>query len=118
MIRTFFSRDRISNFELFDRHADQIIMKMKERLNKDGVPVDARDALPRFTPDTAMAPLFGKDVKTLSGDLPYSSTCNEYSPCKPPSNQFAFAQAKEHTFPRVTQILFTGRVLGGHISKH
>jgi len=32
MTRPFFSRDRISDFDTFERHADFAIKKMKERL--------------------------------------------------------------------------------------
>ena len=101
MTRPFFSKDRISDFELFDHHADQIITKMKERF-KDGVAVDFQDASSRFTLDTVTVFLFGQDVKTLSGGLPYPSTCKESSPRTCPSDQFAFAfvQAQEQTFLR------------------
>ena len=101
MTRPFFSKDRISDFELFDHHADQIIAKMKERL-KDGVAVDFQDASSRFTLDTTTVFLFGQDVKALSGGLPYPSTCKEPSLHTCPSDQFAFAfvQAQEHTFLR------------------
>lgn len=101
MTRPFFSKDRISDFELFDRHSDQVIAKMKERF-KEGIPVDIQDVLSRFTMDTATEFLFGQDVKSLSADLPYPSTYGKPSPRTHPSDQFAFAfgQAQEHTFPR------------------
>ena len=100
MTRPFFSKDRITDFELFDRHADQVIAKMKERL-RDGAAVNIQDALSRFTLDTATVFLFGQDVKTLSDDLPYPSTYKGPSHTRP-SNKFAFAltQAQEHTFFR------------------
>ena len=101
MTRPFFSKDRISDFEIFDRHADQVISKMKERF-KEGDAVDVQDVLSRFTMDTATEFLFGQDVKTLSGDLPYPSTCHKSSPRTHPSDQFAFAfnQAQENTAHR------------------
>ena len=101
MTRPFFSRDRVSDFELFDRHADQVITKMKERL-RDDVAVDVQDALSRFTLDTATVFLFGQDVKTLSDDLPHPSTYKGPSPRTRPSNQLvcALIQAQEHTFFR------------------
>lgn len=101
MTRPFFSKDRISDFELFDCHADQVIAKMKERL-KDGIAVDIQDAASRFTLDTATVFLFGQDVKSLSGDLPYPSTYKEPSPPTHPADQFAFAfvQAQEQTYLR------------------
>jgi len=101
MTRPFFSKDRISDFELFNRHVDHVIAKMKERF-KDGIPVDVQDVLSRFTMDTATEFLFGQDVKTLSGDLPYPSTYKKSSPRTHPSDQFALAfnRAQENTFPR------------------
>jgi len=101
MTRPFFSKDRISDFELFDRHADQVIAKMKDRF-KDGIPVDVQDVLFRFTMDTATEFLFGQDVKSLSGDLPYPSTYKKSSTRTHPSDQFAFRfnRAQENTFPR------------------
>ena len=101
MTRPFFSRDRISDFELFDRHGDQVITKMKERL-RDGVAVDVQDALSRFTLDTATVFLFGQDVKTLSDDLPYPSTYKGPSLRTRPSSQLvcALTEAQEHTFFR------------------
>ena len=101
MTRPFFSKDRISDFELFDRHADKVIVKMKERF-KEGIAVNVQDVLSRFTMDTATEFLFGQDVKTLSGDLPYPSTCKKPSLRTHPSDEFAFAfnRAQERTFPR------------------
>lgn len=39
MTRPFFTKDRISHFELFDRHAEDAIKQMKERF-AEGCPVD------------------------------------------------------------------------------
>ena len=102
MTRPFFSKDRISDFELFDRHADQVIAKMKDRF-QDGVPVDVQDVLSRFTMDTAMEFLFGRDVETLSGDLPYPSTYKKSSPRAHPLDQLVLAsnRVQENTFLRV-----------------
>ena len=100
MTRPFFSRERISDFELFDRHADQVIVKMKERF-REGIAVDIQDVSSRLTMDTATEFLFGQDVKTLSGDLPYPSTCKKSSRVHP-SDRFAaaFNRAQEYTFVR------------------
>ena len=107
MTRPFFSKDRISDFELFDRHADQVISKMKDRF-KEGIAVDVQDVLSRFTLDTAAEFLFGQDVKSLSGDLPYPSTCKKASPRTHPSDKFAFAfnRAQENMFLRVIYGIF------------
>lgn len=102
MTRPFFSRERISDFELFDRHADIAIEKMKERF-KEGIAVDIQDLLSRFTMDTATEFLFGQDVKTLSVGLPYPSIYNKSTLRAHPSDQFAtaFNRAQEYTLPRV-----------------
>ena len=102
MTRPFFSKDRVGDFELFDRHADQVIAKMKERF-KEGTPVDIQDAFSRYTMDAATEFLFGKDVQSLSGNLPYPSTHKRSSIDTHPSDRFAtaFNRAQEHTYFRI-----------------
>jgi hypothetical protein len=39
MSRPYFSRDRISDFDIFDRHAADTISRIKDRL-KEGYPVE------------------------------------------------------------------------------
>jgi len=70
MTRPFFSHDRISHFNIFDRHADHVITQMKSRL-RAGYPVDFQDAISRFTLDSATEFLFGKCVDSLSAGLVY-----------------------------------------------
>ncbi len=85
MTRPFFSRDRISHFDLFDEYAQTVVAKMKERFRM-GVAVDfqvrvkgcldikltgTQDLIQRFTLDSATEFLFGKSVESLSGVLPY-----------------------------------------------
>ena len=101
--RPFFNKDRISDFDVFDRHADQVIAKLKARFKED-IAVDVQDVLYRFTLDTATEFLFGQDVKTLSADLPYPSTYRGPNRRREhPSDRFALAidRAMEYTFPRV-----------------
>ena len=103
LTRPFFNKDRISDFEVFDRHADQVIAKLKARFKED-VAVDVQDVLSRFTLDTATEFLFGQDVKTLSADLPYPSTYRGPNRMwDHPSDRFAlsFARAMEYALPRV-----------------
>lgn len=60
MTRPFFSRERISDFELFGRHADDAISKLASRLS-EGEAVDFQDLVSRFTLDSAtefVSPLF------------------------------------------------------------
>jgi len=100
--RPFFSRDRISDFEIFDRHADSVIYKLKERFGH-GVSVNIQDLLSRYTMDTATEFLFGQDVKSLSGELPYPSTYRGHIPPRDhPSDRFtdAFNRAQRYVFPR------------------
>ncbi|KIL58254.1 hypothetical protein M378DRAFT_170840 [Amanita muscaria Koide BX008] len=68
--RPAFTRDRISDYEMFDRHAKTVISQIKKRL-KEGYAVDFQDLMSRFTLDTATEFLFGTCVHSLSAGLPY-----------------------------------------------
>ncbi|KAF8439739.1 cytochrome P450 [Boletus edulis BED1] len=70
MARPFFSIDRISHFDIFDRHAETTIALMKERF-RAGLAVDFQDAVSRFTLDSASEFLFGHCIDTLAAGLPY-----------------------------------------------
>ncbi|KAF5348211.1 hypothetical protein D9758_014646 [Tetrapyrgos nigripes] len=70
MTRPFFSKERISDFDVFDRHADEVIKLMKGRI-EEGHPIEFQDAVSRFTLDSATEFLFGKDVNSLGAGLPY-----------------------------------------------
>nr|AAX49400.1 cytochrome P450 monooxygenase pc-2 [Phanerodontia chrysosporium] len=70
MTRPFFTRERISHFDLFDRHADATMAKMKARL-AEGFAVDFQDLISRFTLDSATEFLFGQCVHSLASVLPY-----------------------------------------------
>jgi hypothetical protein len=79
MTRPFFSKDRISHFEIFDRHAADAIEQVKERM-RQGHAVDVQvrihttnphlvlivfqDVVSRFTLDSATEFLFGVFVLT------------------------------------------------------
>ncbi|KIJ32051.1 hypothetical protein M422DRAFT_783590 [Sphaerobolus stellatus SS14] len=69
--RPYFSKDRISHFETFDRHAEALFKKMKRRL-AEGEAVDFQDLVGRFTLDSATEFLFGSCVNSLDADLPYA----------------------------------------------
>ncbi len=71
MTRPFFSKDRISHFDIFDRHTEETIKLMKERL-RAGYAVDFQDVVSRFTLDSATEFLFGRCVRSLSAGLIYS----------------------------------------------
>ncbi|KAG1875454.1 cytochrome P450 [Suillus subalutaceus] len=83
MTRPFFNKDRISHFDIFDKHAEDAISQLKIRL-RDGYPVDFQDMVSRFTLDSATDFLFGKNVCSLSTGL-------IYPPSSPRSKDVAFA---------------------------
>ncbi|KDR74361.1 hypothetical protein GALMADRAFT_250232 [Galerina marginata CBS 339.88] len=92
MTRPFFSKDRISHFDIFDRHAAEALRQLKARL-RDGYPVDIQDLASRFTMDSATEFLFSQDVHSLDAGLPHP----HYSPLAStvahdhPANKFARA---------------------------
>ncbi|KDQ19554.1 hypothetical protein BOTBODRAFT_28130 [Botryobasidium botryosum FD-172 SS1] len=68
--RPFFTRDRISDFENFDRHAGAVIEKMKANFDA-GAAIDYQDMVARFTLDSAAEFLFGISVDSVaSAPLP------------------------------------------------
>ncbi|KAF9016963.1 cytochrome P450, partial [Hymenopellis radicata] len=90
MTRPFFSKDRISDFDNFERHTTSSIALIKARL-QEGHPVDFQDVVSRFTLDSATEYLFGKDVESLSAGLPYPPLSNIPNPIhfeNHPSNLF------------------------------
>ncbi|KAJ7459777.1 cytochrome P450 [Mycena latifolia] len=70
MTRPFFSRDRVSHFEIFDRHADLLIQLLKTRM-RTGYAIDFQDLVGRFTMDSATEFLFGSCVNSLHASLPF-----------------------------------------------
>ncbi|PCH42843.1 cytochrome P450 monooxygenase pc-2 [Wolfiporia cocos MD-104 SS10] len=70
MTRPFFSKDRISHFELFDRHAVTALEKMSDRF-RAGCAVDFQDLISRFTLDSATEFLFDSCVHSLHSPLPF-----------------------------------------------
>ncbi|KAF9236405.1 cytochrome P450 [Melanogaster broomeanus] len=93
MTRPFFTRDRISDFDIFEKHAEDTINQIKIRLG-DGYPVDFQDAVSRFTLDSATEFLFGKDVCSLSAGLiypPSSPLSKDPKFLNHPANRFARA---------------------------
>jgi hypothetical protein len=94
MSRQFFTKDKISHFDNFDRHADLAISKLRDRF-REGFAVDIQDLSCRFTMDSASEFLFGSDVQSLSADLSYPSTVKAARSRKVhPSDPFADAFQK------------------------
>ncbi|KAJ7099861.1 cytochrome P450 [Mycena crocata] len=79
LTRPYFSRDRISHFDTFDRHADLVISILQERTRND-YSVDFQDIIGRFTMDSATEFLFGVCVDSLKANIPYA-----YNVAFPPS---------------------------------
>ncbi|KAJ7592412.1 cytochrome P450 [Mycena floridula] len=99
MTRPFFNKDRISDFDIFDQHAEDAISQIKTRLSQ-GYPVEFQDAVGRFTLDSATDYLFGKDVRSLSAGLPYPPSVAGSGYVKDhPSNKFmtAFALGQHYS---------------------
>ncbi|KAJ7468614.1 cytochrome P450 monooxygenase [Mycena latifolia] len=65
MTRPFFSRDRISNLDIFARHSEDVLTIIR---STQGVPFDYQDVVFRFTLDSAAEFLFGVRVDSLRGD--------------------------------------------------
>ncbi|KAJ7208982.1 cytochrome P450 monooxygenase pc-3 [Mycena pura] len=104
LARPFFSRERISDFDIFDRHAQAALSLLKKRL-ADGYPVDFQDLSARFTLDSAAEFLFGRSVDSMSAGLPYpdsSPLANEPSFLNHPSNTYvrSFVQSQILTTQR------------------
>ncbi|KAG6908239.1 hypothetical protein DXG01_005632 [Tephrocybe rancida] len=69
MTRPFFARERISDFEIFERHTSRTLSLLSS-ISSSGQPSEAQDLYARFTIDAASEFLFGSNLDTLSGDLP------------------------------------------------
>ncbi|KAI9568647.1 cytochrome P450 [Boletus coccyginus] len=90
MTRPFFNKDRISDFDIFEKHAQDAIHQMKVRL-REGYPVDFQDVASRFTLDSVTEFLFGKDVRSLSAGIVYppsSPLFNDPTFLNHPANRF------------------------------
>ncbi|KAF5374312.1 hypothetical protein D9758_004630 [Tetrapyrgos nigripes] len=113
--RPFFSKDRISHFDIFDRHADDAIGQMKARFKED-YPVDFQDVVSRFTIDSATEFLFGQDIQTLSEALPYPfySPRNVTSSNPTATGSESFSQAFARSFSAAQGYTFSRARFGKH----
>jgi hypothetical protein len=100
--RPFFSRDRVTDFDTFERHANEALKIAKARL-AEGYPIDfqagfcvycfvdlininkTQDLAARFTLDSATEFLFSNDVHSLGAGLPYPAHPSPYAKTNPPS---------------------------------
>ncbi|KAF7373956.1 hypothetical protein MSAN_00608100 [Mycena sanguinolenta] len=92
MSRPFFNRERISDFDLFDRHTLDTLSHMKRRL-AEGYAIDFQDCVSRFTLDSATDFLFGKSVDSISAGLPYPESA-------PSPNSAYFLSHPSNTYVR------------------
>ncbi|KAG8923937.1 hypothetical protein FRC01_012147 [Tulasnella sp. 417] len=76
MTRPFFTRDRITDFDIFDRHCEVTLDKINERCCT-GQPIDFQDIVSRFTMDSAVDFLFGVNVHSLFSPLPLPGSSPE-----------------------------------------
>ena len=70
MTRPFFTKERISHFDIFSRHADTALSLASRRL-RGGYAVDVQDLFGRFTLDSATDFLTGRCLNSLEEELPY-----------------------------------------------
>ncbi|KAF9267504.1 cytochrome P450 [Marasmius fiardii PR-910] len=95
MTRPFFTRDRITHFELFDKHAETVVAVMKARL-RERVPLDFQDLMGKFTLDSATEFLFGSCVNNLASPLPYPHReTSHYQTTRADEFAKAFLEAQE-----------------------
>ncbi|KAG2105762.1 cytochrome P450 [Suillus discolor] len=94
MTRPFFTHDRISHFEIFDRHANRAIALAKDRFRMD-LAIDFQDLISRFTLDSASEFLFGDCIDSLSVELPFPDNTLQSTNSKPRpgDNAAAFTNA-------------------------
>lgn len=90
--RPFFSRDRITDFDLFNHHADIVVNKLKERAAEQE-PVDFQDLISRFTLDSATQFLFGSCVNSLSANIPYAWNSSKTNSIHSAHTSDTFAEA-------------------------
>ncbi|CAA7262215.1 unnamed protein product [Cyclocybe aegerita] len=77
--RPFFTRERISDFDIYARNADRSLKQAKKRL-AEGYSIDFQDLVSRFTLDSATEFLFGHNVSSLSAGLPYPPSAAHLTP--------------------------------------
>ncbi|KAF8164796.1 cytochrome P450 monooxygenase pc-3 [Crassisporium funariophilum] len=73
MTRPFFTRERISDFDIYDRNCERSLGQARDRL-AEGHPVEFQDLVSRFTLDSATEFLFGHNVGSLEAGIPYPAS--------------------------------------------
>lgn len=92
--RPFFARDRVTDFDIFERHNKVVIDKLIERFAEDEA-IDFQDLMSRLTLDCATEFCFGSCIHSLAAPLPYAyNTFKDQRKAKShPSDQFSTAIA-------------------------
>ncbi|CAE6510479.1 unnamed protein product [Rhizoctonia solani] len=104
MSRPYFTRDRISHFDNFARHADIAISKLLSRMTEPNCPaVNFQDLVSRFTLDSGTEFLFGRDARSLMAPLPYP---HEEPKDDTASFAAAFGRAQGHVMYRFGLAMF------------
>ncbi|KAJ3891299.1 cytochrome P450 monooxygenase CYP63 [Lentinula edodes] len=68
--RPFFARERISDFDIFERYTAQTLTIISATSSHSRTPIDVQDLYSRFALDAASEFLFGQNLDTLSATLP------------------------------------------------
>ncbi|KAG1903101.1 cytochrome P450 [Suillus fuscotomentosus] len=110
MTRPFFTHDRISHFEIFDRHASRAIALAKDRSRMD-LAIDFQDLILRFTLDSASEFLFGHCTDSLSVELPFPDNTLEFTNTKGRGDTAtAFADAVSQAGHAISRRVIIGSV--------
>ncbi|EMD35976.1 hypothetical protein CERSUDRAFT_115922 [Gelatoporia subvermispora B] len=95
LARPFFARDRITDFETFQKYTNKTVAIMSS-LSSSHKPIEVQDLYGRFTLDAAAEFLFGQPMDTLSGKLPVAGETRLSAKGSATEDDFgSFAQAFE-----------------------
>lgn len=101
--RPFFARERISDFQILDKHTTHTL-NLLSRIANSNLPCDAQDLYARFTLDSASEFLFGNNLNTLSLSLPEPGNATMGPKGSATTDEFgSFAQAFELAQCVITQ---------------
>ncbi|KAG6914347.1 hypothetical protein DXG01_000911 [Tephrocybe rancida] len=110
MTRPFFTRDRISDFHLFDCHVSTVFTLIKERM-RNGHAIDFQDLMSRFTLDSTSEFLFSHCVHSLTTGIPYPHNAS-YVPSKAATPQSNCANKFAATFLETQEIISSHECYG------
>ncbi|OAX37739.1 cytochrome P450 monooxygenase CYP63 [Rhizopogon vinicolor AM-OR11-026] len=110
LARPFFTRNRISDFALFEKYASHTI-DVLSRMALHDEPCDVQDLFARFTIDAASDFLFGENLDTLSKRLPAPSSGSQSDRGSATDDSWGtFAQAFEAAQRIITMRARTGSI--------